>query len=148
MRRRWYLLLLILVVVVAAFLSFRLMRPPLSDADQIRGRILAAATACEKHDLTGFLRVISEDYNDGSFNKQRLAVLVRQALLPSRPLRVVPYLKELQVTGVTARTDLLAEVTEEGGKHTYSLTAEWRKGRHGWQVVSARGWEGATELGF
>jgi len=148
MRRAWLLLLAALVICLAAYLLARSLRPPLSDADQIRGQILAAAAACDQHSLTAFLRVISEDYSDGSFDKQRIAIMVRQAFIPNRPLHVVPYLKDLQVSGETARTDLVAEVTQESEKHSYSIQAEWRKGRHGWQVTSARGWEGASDLGF
>ena len=116
---------------------------------QVEGAV-KGAQAASSHQPQKLLSIIADDYNDGLYTKTDLATLARGGLAPGgRDLRVVPFLKSIQLRGKTATTELEAEITAQpnGGTQRLRITVEWRKGRRGWQVVRAQGWEGAEGMG-
>jgi hypothetical protein len=150
MRRRGLIILALLILGGAAYLGVRLLHPPVSDSQQIVNQILLAAKAASTHQPRTLLSIIADDYNDGVYTKPDLVNLARGGLAPGgRDLRVVPYLKSLDLHGKTATTQLEAEITALPGSETgrYQITVEWRKGPKGWQVIRAHGWEGTQGLG-
>jgi hypothetical protein len=139
----------LLVLGLAAYFGRGWLRPPLTDQQQIEAQILKAAAAASSHQPRTLLSLVADDYYDGTYTKADLANLARAGLAPGgRDLRVAPYLKSLQIEGKTATTEIEAEITElsSGQSGRYQITVGWRKGRQGWQIVSAHGWEGAQSL--
>lgn len=155
MRKAKLVLLLLLLLGAGGYALYRRAPPPLRDQQQITNRILTATQALEQHRTKKFMAVIADDYYDGTYNKRDLESLVRSALLSADQIRVVPYLRSLDVQGGEAQAVVEAEVTvgrfqpgpfagpSESGRYTVETT--WRKGSEGWQVVSARGWQSAQE---
>lgn len=149
------LLILLAVVVLAAggYLVYRHTRPPATDQQQIHSLILKAARALEQRRVSTFLTVIADDYNDGTHTKQDLARLARSAVLEAREIRIVPYLRSLEVRDTTATTVIEAEVTlsptapgsafGEAVSERYTVRLTLAKRPRGWQVTSAQGWQGA-----
>jgi len=151
-RSRTLLVLAIVVLGAGGYAVFRMTRPPLDDKTQIQNLILTASRALEQQRVKSFMAVVADDYNDGTYNKQDVENLVRGAVLQSGEIRVVPYLRSLQIQATTATATVEAEVTvgytrgnphAEPGRGRYTVEMALRKGRHGWQVTSARGWESA-----
>ena len=159
MRSRTTLMLLAIIVLVAGgYAVYRLTRPPLSDPEQIQKLILTSAGFLEQHRVRSFMAALADDYNDGTYTKQDVENLIRGAVLQAGELRIVPYLPALQVHGTTADVTIEAQVTvgraapggtaDEPLTGRYTIQATLRKGPQGWQVTSAKGWEGAQhELG-
>jgi hypothetical protein len=151
--RKWLLLLALIVLAGGGYLVYRLTRPVLSDTDQIKHAIVDATQSLEQRRVQSFMRIIADDYNDGANTRQDIENDVRDAVLGTDRIRVVPYLRSLAVQGTTAQTvveaDVTADETRPGassstpfrGRYTINLT--WRKGPRGWQITSATGWEGA-----
>ena len=147
--------LLVLVLLAAGdYGIYRLTRPPLDDRTQIQNLILKAASSLEQQRVKTFMTVVADDYHDGTYTKAEIETLVRGAVLQSGEIRVVPYLRgDVQVQGTTATATIEAEVTvasrqpagspAEPTLARYTIEMALSKGRHGWQVTSARGWESA-----
>jgi hypothetical protein len=149
--RKGLLLLALLVLVAGGYWVYRLTRPQLSDPEQIKHAIVDAAGALEQHRVQSFMRVIADDYNDGTCNRQELEQQVRGAVLGTDQLRVVPYLRDLQVQGATATATIDADVIvsayrygpgpNEPYRSRYTIQTTWRKAPRGWQITCATGWE-------
>jgi hypothetical protein len=154
MRRRIPLLFLAVIVLAAGgYAIWRLTRPPQSDQQQIRNLILKAARALEQRRVQTFMKLVADDYNDGTHTKRDIESLARGAVLQAGEIRVVPYLRSLEVQGMTATAVVQAEVTVgrdtpganlgEPAQGRYTVEMVLAKGPHGWQVTSAQGWEEA-----
>ena len=144
----WSGLLGLLILGGAAYVGLRLLRPPLSDEDQIKAQILMAAKAAQDHQVGTLMGLLADDYNDGTYTRQDVLNLARAGLRPGRELQVGVFLQKLNIQGKTARTELEADITAKPGGESghYQIIADWRKGPRGWQVIRAHGWEGATGL--
>ncbi len=146
-------LLAVLVLALGAYGVYRLTRPAPDDTTQIRNLVLTAARALEQSRVQRFMALIAEDYYDGTYRKADLVPLVRGAVLQHGELRVIPYVRALQIHGETATAMVEAEVTlgeirsdrpqAELARGRYTVEVALRKGRRGWQVTSAHGWEPA-----
>jgi hypothetical protein len=148
MRKIRLVILGVFILSVAAYVIVRMTRPPLSDEEQIKALILKASRAVEEHRVGTFMSLVSDDYYDGVYFKQDLTNLARAGLRPGRELQVTVFLRSLQVQGQSATTEMDTDIIARPGEETghYHIVAEWRKGPRGWQVIRARGWEGAQEL--
>ena len=128
-----------------------------TDREQIQARLLAGARGLEQKRLSRVLLLIADDYNDGLYTKAEVASLVRGALWDADQIRVAVFLRSLDLQGDWATTVVDAEVeftygagqapseaaTAGGERQAYSVTLDWRRGPHGWQVVRAQGWQSA-----
>ena len=146
------LVLALIVLVGGGYEAYRLTRPALSDPDQIKHAITDATAALEQHRVQSFMRLIANDYNDGTYNRQQLENQVWAGVWQTDQLRVVPYLRDLQVQGTTATATIDADVIVSGkqsyraaepDRGRYTVETTWRKESRGWQIVSAKGWEAA-----
>ena len=148
MRRFRIALLALLIVAAALYGGWRLLRPHLSDADQIKAQLLSAAKAAEDHRVGSLLEIIADDYNDGVYTRADIVNLARAGLRPGRDMTVGVILKKLTIQGQTATTDFETDIAVKPGGEagSYHIVADWRKGRHGWQILRAHGWEGTAEL--
>jgi hypothetical protein len=149
MRRVWIALLGLIIVGGALYGGWRLLRPPLSDGDQIKAQILLGAKAAQDHRVGSLMDLIADDYNDGVYTRTDILNLARAGLRPGRDLQVGVFLQKLSISGKTAHTELDVDITVKPGGESgrYHIVADWQKGRRGWQVIRAKGWEGTTELG-
>ncbi len=154
MRVRWLPVVLAVVVLVGGgYLVYRYTRPPATDRQQIQSLILKAARALEQRRVSTFLTVIADEYNDGAHTKQDLARLARSAVLEADEIRIVPYLRSLELQDTTATAVVEAEVTlsptapgpasGEAVSERYTVRLALTKRPRGWQVISAQGWQGA-----
>ena len=130
-----------------------------TDREQIQARLLAGARGLEQKRLSRVLWMIADDYNDGLYTKAEVASLVRGALWDADQVRVAVFLRFLDLQGDWATTVVDAEVEltygagagqapaeaapAGGERQAYTVTLDWRRGPHGWQVVRAEGWQSA-----
>ena len=146
-------LLVLILLAAGGYGIYRFTRPQVDDRTQIEGLIRNAARFLEQQRVKSFMTVLADEYQDGTYSKADLEPLVRGAVLQSGEIRVVPFLRDLAVQGTTATVVLEAEVTvasrqptgatSEPATERYTIELALAKGRHGWQVTSARGWESA-----
>lgn len=154
MRTRWIGLLVVLIILGGAgYLAHYLTRPELSDREQIQRRILEGAWAIEERRVSRLMRVVADDYDDGLYTKREIEQLARGGVLQGEEIRVVTYLKSIDLQGNLATTEVEAEVslgplTNPVATGRYQVTLHWRKGEHGWQAIRGEGWQSApAELG-
>ncbi len=152
MRARWLLAALAVTLLVGGgYTVYRRTRPPATAQQQIQSLILKAARALEQRRVSAFLTVIADDYNDGTHTKQDLARLARSAVLEADQIRIVPYLRSLQVQDTVAVAIVEAEVTlspaalrsasGEAVSERYTVRLALAKRPRGWVVTKAQGWQ-------
>ena len=135
-----------MLIACGVLLGVYLNHPRLSDRQQIERVFLSAEKCIESKQLTGLMRLVDDDYNDGSFTKGQLKVLAMEAFRRGDQYNVVPSLGALSIQGNTAHVHLSVDFSTSGAPQDVqrlNISADLRKGRHGWQVIKAGGWEGA-----
>jgi hypothetical protein len=145
--RLMWILLAVVVLGGGTYLSYRFLAPRLSDREEIERLILKAARGVEQRQVAAVLSVIADDYWDHGYTKQDLATLARGMARFGEQIRVVPYLNSLDLSGSEATASVDAEVTVGRSPEQpvrYHVMLHLGKGRHGWQVISSQGWQGAV----
>jgi len=131
----------LVVLLVAISLVYYLQRPELSDEEQIQRLFLEAERAVEAKDASDIMRLIADDYDDGTFVKRDLTRLAIRAFRTSDEIDVVPYLRLLQVQGQEAHAELDVDLLVDSDTQRLKLAVDLKKTGRGWQVIRASGWE-------
>ena len=138
----------VLAIVVAIAAYYWLTRTPPSDRQQILNMFLAVAEAVERKSLSGVMRHISEDYDDGVYTKRELRRLAIAGFRRSGPIDVMAQVRSLDIRGQYATATVEADYTAgydapESTGHLV-LRIEVKKNRGRWQVARAQGWQEAA----
>ncbi len=130
-----------------------LTHPPKSDRQQIVKLLEHTERAIEQRDLSGLMKAISEDYDDGTYTKRELRRAALAGFREVRTIRITPVLRRLEVSDEEARADLDVEVWIDSDSPQPTMqVAMWVKlskdsGR--WLVTSAGGdWPNVPEQSF
>jgi len=138
----------LLVIAVALFINLR--RPPLSDEERVKQLFLDAAYAVNTKNAAALMRLVSDDYNDGTFTKRELRRLAIEGLRSSGRIIVVPSLRSLQIRGGWAHAELEVDVQTEGydvAPQHLSLSVDLARRGRDWKIIRATGWENAALQG-
>ncbi len=149
-RRGLTAIVAVLVLAGAVVVIWWLSRPTKSDEQQILEVFAQGERAVEDKNLSGVMRLVSEDYSDGTYNKQELKQIVLRGLRETRTIKVTPALRDLQIAGPTARADLEVDVWRDSNEPEptlhISMRVELSKQKGKWLVTSAAGdWPAAAE---
>lgn len=140
---------LAIVAVIVGIAIYWLTRPTVSDRQQILDMFLATQDAVERKSVSGVMRHISEDYDDGTYTKRALTRLAVSAFREGEPFNVLTVVRALQIKGnqAVAEVEVKFWVGRGPPEHVQHLTlhvaAEKKRGK--WQVTRARGWQQAQE---
>jgi len=108
---------------------------------------LQVEEAVEHKNLSGVMRHIAEDYNDGTLTKTELTRLAIGAFREPEPFNVLATVRSLDITGeqATATIDVGFWVEDRSAKTVQNLLiqVELKRIRGEWQVTAARGWQQA-----
>ncbi len=127
-----------------------LLRPTKSDEQQILEVFTQGERAVEDKNLTGLMKLISDDYSDGTYNKQALKQVALTGFRQTRTIKVTPALRGLQISGQEARAefevDLWLDSNEPEPTIHILMRVELSKQKGKWLVTSATGdWPAAVE---
>ncbi len=109
-RRTFFLMAGIAVLAVVIVVVWWLVRPQKTDRQQIVDLLSRTERAIEHKDLGGMMRVVSQDYADGTYSKRELRRMVLAGFREVRTIRITPVLRELEVSGKNARAELDVDV--------------------------------------
>jgi len=140
---------LAVIAVAGGLATYWLTQPVLSDREQIVNMFWQVQEAVERKSLSGVMRHISEDYDDGHFTKRDLARLATQGLRESGAFHVLASVCSLDIYGnqATAQVKVRFWVGDVSAEHAQRLTIWVRaeKNRNRWRVTGAYGWRRAQQ---
>ena len=143
------LVAVVVTAIVGSLVAYWLTRRSPSDREQILDAFLAAEQAIERKSVSGLLRHVAADYDDGSYIKGELTPLVLAAFRDSGAVDVLAHVRSLEIRGEQASAKVEVELSvasyAEGKRVPLVLQVQLKKARGTWQVTSAQGWEPAQE---
>jgi len=152
-RRTFFLIAGLVVLAVVIVALWWLVRPQKTDRQQIVDLLGRTERAIEHQDLGGVMRVISEDYADGTYSKRELRRATLAGFREVGTIRITPVLHKLEVSGEDARVELDVDVwIDTNQPHPTMRLAMWvelskQSGR--WLVTSVGGdWPDVPERSF
>jgi hypothetical protein len=116
------------------------------DEEAIRAAIAATAAAASARDGADVLGHVAEDFagNDGEFDRDRLAAMLRVRLLAARSLSVRTGPVDVAVDGDRARATFDATFSDSSGRwimdrrRTLHFVTGWRRSGGAWRCYNAR----------
>ena len=142
-------LLLAGVIVVPWWLT----HPRKTDQQQIVDLLARTERAIEQQDLGGLMQAVSEDYDDGTYNRGELRRTALAGFREVGTIRITPVLRKLEVSGKDAHAELEVDVWIDTDRPRPTMhLAMWVKlskesGR--WLVTSVGGdWPNIPEQSF
>lgn len=113
------------------------------DESQIRSMIENATVAVQKRDLSRTIGCVSEKYNDGAMNYDRLRLVVAQALRTEANYTARSEIRSLDIDGEKATVEVFASVKPSGGgtlyERTITLSLTREPARHAF-IVPTKAW--------
>jgi len=152
-RRTFFLMAGLVVLAVVVVVLWWLVRPQKGDRQQIVDLLGRTERAIEQRDLGGLMSVVSEDYDDGTYNRGELRRTALAGFREVGTIRITPVLRKLEVSGKDAHAELEVDVWIDTDQPRPTMhLAMWVKlskesGR--WLVTSAGGdWPNIPEQSF
>ncbi len=143
--------LVVLAVTIAVL--WWLVSPQKTDRQQIVDLLSRTERAIERKDLGGMMRVVSQDYADGTYSKRELRRTVLAVFREIGTIKITLVLHKLEVSGEDARAEIDVDVWLDSDQLRPTMhLAMWVKlskesGR--WLVTSASGdWPDLPERSF
>lgn len=139
----------VILALVSGLIIRGLNRTPPSDHEQILDTFLAIEEAVNRKSVSGVMRHVSADYDDGAYTKRGLTQLAIAVFRESESFNAVSQVRSLDIRGETASAtvdvDFWVGDDPAGGAQRLELQLEMKKSRGKWQVTRAQGWEQAQE---
>ena len=139
----------VIIVVGGSLTAYWLPQRAVSDRQQILDMFLQVEQAVERKSISGVMRHISEDYDDGTYSKRDLNQLAIAAFRERGSFNVLASASSLDISGNQATAQVKVRFWTGYGsagqaqRLTLWIQAE-KKGKR-WQVTSAHGWEQAQQ---
>ncbi len=144
------IVLAILIIAVGAGLTIYWFRRPVpSDRQQVMDVFLQMQRAAERKSLSGVMRHIADDYDDGTYTRRDLMRLGVSAFREPEPFNIVATVRSLEVTGSEAVAMVevwfsVGAASARTGQHV-TVQVQLQKNQGRWQVTSAQGWQDAAK---